>query len=116
MRTAKSLGSGAPISTKIRRMSHRSTAKNMPITVAGRMRNLRHWKRTGLTDRRRRTITRQKNVQELQNPRGGKVSDPAHDGLPRGTAGREAQVNTLGSCERCMSAARVGLIRATVLG
>jgi hypothetical protein len=37
MRTVRSLGSGDRISIKILRMSHRSTAKNMPITAAERM-------------------------------------------------------------------------------
>ena len=36
-RTRRSLGSGVHISIEIRRMSHRSTARNMPLSVACRL-------------------------------------------------------------------------------
>jgi hypothetical protein len=41
MHTGRSLESGDRISIKIRRMWHRSTAKNMPLTKAGRKLNTR---------------------------------------------------------------------------
>src|SRR5580692_2638159 len=48
-RHGKGFGIGRPYLIKIRRMSGRSTAGNMPINAAGQMRNLRNWNRKGAT-------------------------------------------------------------------
>src|SRR5271170_4434540 len=69
MRTARSLESGDRILIKIQHMWHRSTAKNMPITTAGRIRNTRDRKSKSATCSLFATINTLRNSQKPEDNR-----------------------------------------------
>src|ERR1700730_11273021 len=98
MRTARSSGLGGRISTKIQRMWRRSTAKNMSLTAAGRMRDT--------PDRKRRsaaTITAWRKAQEPKDRRTRESSNSDQERIPRQRRaslqlGAPSKKNATGTC------------------
>ncbi len=78
--TVKSSGSADRISIKIRPMSGRSMAKNMPKNAAGQLRKARLWKRTGTTGQLCVKITARRDEQERRS-RKRETSRLAREGL-----------------------------------
>src|SRR5947207_16029824 len=78
MHTARSLESGDRISIGIRRIWGRSTARNMPLTTAGRKLNTRDRISRSATGWLCGTITAWRNAREPQDRRRRERSNPDH--------------------------------------